>query len=235
MKIAIMQPYLFPYIGYWQLIYAVDEFVLLDDVNYIMRGYINRNNILLNGKSHRFTVPIQKASQNKLIMETKLNFSDEDKRKFLATIQNAYHKSNYYAEVMPLLEDIIGNPEDDLTEFIMYSIQKINHYLDIQTNLKRSSQIEKDASLKAQDRIIEICKKEKADIYINPCGGRKLYQHSAFEENRLQLYFLDVKQNEIFYKQKPEEFVGNLSIIDVLMNSSADTIQQFLNAYEFNL
>ena len=82
MKIAIMQPYLFPYIGYWQLIYAVDEFVLLDDVNYIMRGYVNRNNILLNGKSHRFTVPIQKASQNKLIMETKLNFSDEDKRKF---------------------------------------------------------------------------------------------------------------------------------------------------------
>ena len=67
MTVAIMQPYLFPYIGYWQLIHAVDTFVIFDDVNYIKKGYINRNNILVNGQKQTFTLELMSASQNKLI------------------------------------------------------------------------------------------------------------------------------------------------------------------------
>lgn len=136
MKIAIMQPYLFPYIGYWQLINAVDEFVLLDDVNYIMRGYINRNSILIHEKPFLFSIPIHKASQNKLISETKLSFSDMEKDKFLNRIANAYKKAAQFEKVMPLIQEIVNNPEEDLTEYIYYQIFKINEYLHINTVLK---------------------------------------------------------------------------------------------------
>lgn len=231
MKVAVMQPYLFPYIGYWQLINAADKFVILDDVNYIMRGFINRNRILLNGQSHMFSIPIKKASQNKLIRDTKLNFSEEDKRKFLMTIKSAYGKAPYFSQVMPVVEQIIDNPEIDLTSYIKNSILRINQYLDIDTEILISSQIEKDNTLKAQDRIIEICKKLNADIYINPCGGRGLYRHCDFEKEGLKLFFLTTIGENIHYQQFKKEFVENLSIVDLLMNNGQNQIRNFLHQY----
>lgn len=231
MKVAVMQPYLFPYIGYWQLINAADKFVILDDVNYIMRGFINRNRILLNGQSHMFSIPIKKASQNKLIRDTKLNFSEEDKRKFLMTIKSAYGKAPYFSQVMPMVEQIIDNPEIDLTSYIKNSILRINQYLDIDTEILISSEIEKDNTLKAQDRIIEICKKLNADIYINPCGGRGLYRHCDFEKEGLKLFFLTTIGENIHYQQFKKEFVENLSIVDLLMNNGQNQIRNFLHQY----
>jgi len=207
MKIAIMQPYLFPYIGYWQLINAVDEFVLLDDVNYIMRGYINRNSILIHEKPFLFSIPIH----------------------------NAYKKAAQFEKVMPLIQEIVNNPEEDLTEYIYYQIFKINEYLHINTVLKKSSQIKKNNQLKAQDRIIDICKIEKADIYINPQGGRKLYNSENFKQQNIQLYFLDSRRDEIKYNQLSKEFVPSLSIIDVLMNASGEEIKKLLEKYDLNV
>lgn len=234
MKIAIMQPYFMPYIGYWQLINAVDKFVLLDDVNYIMRGFINRNSIFLDGKPYRFTIPIEKASQNKLIMETRLNFIPDKKLNFLRTISNAYRKAPYYESVMPIMEEIINNPETDLTAFIRYSIEKIMQYLNIQTEIFLSSKIEKNQNLKGEDRIIEICKKLGADTYINPCGGRKLYHKEAFNKENMRLRFLDTQDDHIIYNQLQQEFIGKLSIIDVLMFNSGEGICNLLQRYELN-
>lgn len=229
-----MQPYLFPYIGYWQLIDAVDKFVILDDVNYIMRGYINRNRILINGQPYMFTIPIEKASQNKLIMNTQINFGEEGKKKFLMTIQNAYKKAPYFEIVMPMIEEIILNLETDLTEYIRQSIKSIMEYLNIQTNILVSSKIEKNQDLKAEERIIEICKRLGADTYINPCGGRTLYHHLDFEQEGMELFFLDTKSECITYNQRQKEFVSNLSIIDILMFNDVKTIQRFLKEYELN-
>lgn len=231
MKIAIMQPYFMPYIGYWQLISAVDKFVLLDDVNYIMRGYINRNSILLNGKPYRFTIPIEKASQNKLIKETKLNFTQEKKTTFLRTICSAYKKALYFDDVMPLMIDVVNNAETDLTRFILHSIEKIVSYLNVNTEIFVSSEINKNNELKAEGRIIEICKKLGADTYINPCGGRSLYSHSVFEEEGIELFFLETKKENIIYKQRQDIFVENLSIIDILMYNDKQTIRNFLSEY----
>ncbi len=234
MKIAIMQPYLFPYIGYWQLIDAVDKFVILDDVNYIMRGYINRNSILVNGAPHRFSVPLKKASQNRLIKDTQLNFNLEEKNKFLMTIQNSYKKCEYYENIMPMLEKIILNNEEDLTSYIEYSIRSITNYLQISTEIIKSSDIKKDESLKAQDRIIEICKKTNADTYINLSGGRKLYHSEDFEIEGMKLLFIDININDIIYAQNSKQFVPNLSIIDVLMNNSISEIKLLLKKYSLN-
>lgn len=234
MKVGIMQPYFMPYIGYWQLINAVDRFVILDDVNYIMRGYINRNSILLNGKPYRFSIPIEKASQNKLIMETRLNFTPDKKHDFLLTVGNAYRKAPYFEDVMPLIKDVVKNPQADLTAFIRYSMEKVMQYLDLDTEILLSSEIEKNQMCKGEERIVEICKKLGADIYINPCGGRKLYHRDAFEKEHMQLFFLDTQSDYIVYKQARQEFMGNLSIIDIMMFNEIEKIQGFLERYELN-
>ena len=229
-KIGIMQPYFFPYIGYWQAINAVDEYVLLDDVNFIMRGYINRNNILLNGKAHLFSVPLEKPSQNKLINETKLNFLDKDKETFLKTITMAYKKAPYFDNVYPIIERIIKNPENDLTQYIKFSIEEIKNYLNIKTIIKLSSNIEKDKTMKAQDRILEINKKLNSNMYINAIGGQDLYDTQKFKENGIDLYFIRTKHFK--YPQFKNEFVANLSIIDILMFNPPEKIQELLNEYE---
>lgn len=229
MKLAIMQPYFLPYIGYWQLVNAVDTFVLLDDVNFIKKGYINRNYILLNGKSHLFSIPIEKISQNKLIKDTKLKFNNKDKENFLKTIIMAYKKAPYFSYVYPILEDIIFNDDNDLTSYIKYSIDKVNSYLDIKTEILISSQINKNNTLKSQDRIIEINKLLNASHYINAIGGQNLYDKSIFKQNDIELYFINT--NDIIYKQLTNEFVPNLSIIDVLMFNSESEAQLMLDDY----
>ncbi len=235
MRVGIMQPYLFPYIGYWQLLYAVDKFVLLDDVNYIVRGYINRNYILLNEKSYRFTVPIKKASQNRLIMETQLSFSIKEKNNFLKLLSYAYKNAPYYNVVMPMIEHIILNPQENVSKYIYTSLNEICRYLQITTEILFSSQIKKDKNLHGENRIIEICNKMCADTYINPRGGRKLYSQQNFRERNIYLYFLDTIEENIHYKQGKGDFIPNLSILDVLFFNDKRTIRMFLEEYELNL
>lgn len=229
-KVAIMQPYFFPYLGYYQMLSAVDKFVLLDDVNFIMRGYINRNSILLNGQAHKFSIPLEKPSQNKLINETKLNFLTKDKENFLKTITMAYKKAPFFNDFYPVLENIVNNDENDLTKYLKYSFEKIKDYLQIDTEILLSSKIEKDNSLRAQDRIIEINKQLASTQYINAIGGQELYNKADFTKNNIQLNF--IKMSNIEYKQFNNEFVPNLSMIDVLMFNSKEKIKELLKQYE---
>lgn len=230
MKTAIMQPYFFPYLGYFQMFSAVDKFVLLDDVNFIMRGYINRNSILLNGKAHKFSIPLEKPSQNKLINEIKLNFSQKDKENFLKTIQLAYKKAPFYKDFYPILESIVLNEENDLTKYLKFSFEKAKEYLNLDTEILISSEIEKDNTLKAQDRIIEINKKLGSTIYINAIGGQELYNRDDFKAVGMELKF--IKMQNIEYKQFTNEFVSNLSMIDVLMFNDVFAVKELLENYE---
>lgn len=232
MKTGIMQPYIFPYIGYYQLMNAVDTFVILDDVNFIMRGWINRNNILLNAKPYLFSIPLEKPSQNKLICEMKMNFTEKDKEKFLKTIQMAYKKSPYFNDFYPVLEEIINNKNQDLTDFIYDSFIKTFAYLGIEKNIIKSSEIEKDNSLRAEDRIIEICKKLNTDLYINPSGGKGLYCEENFARENMQLRFIDTLFEDISYKQLKSEYVPNLSFIDIAMFNSKEEIKEILGKYK---
>ena len=230
MKIAVMQPYFFPYLGYFQMFNAVDKFVLLDDVNFIMRGYINRNSILLNSQAHKFSIPLNSPSQNKLISETKLNFSEKDRENFLKTIQMAYKKAPHFNSFYPVLERIINNSEIDLTKFLKYSFEEVKNYLELNTEILVSSEIEKDTSLKAQDRIIEINKQLGATMYINAIGGQDLYNREDFKNIGIELKFIKMKQ--VSYTQYKNEFVPNLSMIDVLMFNSKEEIKELLEQYE---
>lgn len=230
MKVAIMQPYFFPYIGYFQLINAVDTFVVYDDVNFIKKGWINRNSILVNKQSFLFNIPLSSASQNNKICEIKISEDVNWKSNFLKTIQFSYKKAPFFDVVFPILNKIIHYEEEKLSNFILFSLEEICKYLLINTKFIISSEIHKDNSLKGQDKIIEICKKLKCESYINPIGGLELYNVDVFVANDLSLNF--IKSNAIVYTQFKDDFIPWLSIIDVLMFNSVEQINEMLGDYE---
>lgn len=230
-KIAIMQPYLFPYIGYFQMIAAVDVFVLYDDVNFIKKGWINRNRILLNGSDHMFTISLEKASQNRLICDTRIGASSSDLRKIIMTMELAYKKAPFFDEVMPLIEDVLTTPYEYIHELASESIRAFCDYLEIETKIKFSSNQFNNIDLKKGDRLIDICLQEGIFDYVNAPGGMEIYSKDYFAERGINLSFIKAKPIE--YKQFDNEFVPWLSIIDVAMFNSKKDIKRFLSEYEF--
>ena len=232
MKLAIMQPYFFPYIGYFQLMNAVDKFVIYDDVNFINRGWVNRNRILVNGKEHIFSVPLKNASQNVLIKDLELIESEKWKNKFIKTLEHAYGKAPSYEDVFPLVEKIINTNTKLMRDWHLISFKLLNKYLGIKTAIVESSSIYKNQKLKGQHRILDICLQENTSQYINAIGGEKLYDRKLFKENGINLFFIDVNKS-ITYNQKSNVFAPNLSIIDVLMNLKVEDKRSLLNEYKF--
>ncbi|GHN02885.1 hypothetical protein WSM22_43740 [Cytophagales bacterium WSM2-2] len=230
-RIGIMQPYIFPYIGYFQLIQAVDLFVLYDDVQYIKRGWINRNRILLDGKEHLFTIPCQNPSQNKLICETKVALDSKFKSKLIATFENAYRKAPYYSSVIPLVAKVLEDGNEFIDELAGNSIRMICSHLDIRSTLK-SSKVYNNRELVREKRLIDICQRENSQHYVNAQGGKELYSKSEFASVGIDLSF--IKSNSVNYDQMTPNFVPWLSIIDVLMFNSKDQVKELLNQYELN-
>lgn len=229
MRIGIMQPYFFPYIGYWQLMNAVDKYVIYDDVNFIKGGWINRNRILMNGQSQYFNVPMLGASPFKLINEIAVNNDVRLIEKNLRILEGAYRKAPYYKEVYPLLQKILFCEKQNLAEYIEESFCVLCDYLDIETEFVVSSSLKKDCSLKGQDKVLAICKLLGASEYYNAVGGRQLYSYTDFQKQDIKLYFLET--DAIKYKQFDNEFQENLSIIDVMMFNSRDEIKEMLQKY----
>ena len=226
MTIGIMQPYFMPYIGYWQLLASVDIYVIYDDVNYIKKGWINRNNILVNNEKQMFTIALNGASQNKLINEITIA---DDFIKLRKTISMAYHKAPYYNDVMALLDDVFSYQSSNLADFIANSIKIVCQYLDIQTKIIMSSNIEKDNSLKGQNKILEICKLLNADAYYNAIGGQELYDKDNFKAEGIDLRF--IQTNLAPYAQLDNEYVPGLSIVDVLMFNNVLQVKKMLDSY----
>lgn len=230
MRLGIMQPYFCPYIGYWQLINAVDKYVIYDDVNFIKGGWINRNKILMNGDGKLINIRMHNASPNKLINEIEMYGDQIFNNKLLKTIKGCYAKAPYYSNIYPVIENIITYEEKNLARYLEYSIRMICKCLSINTELIVSSEIEKNNNLKGQEKVIEICKILCADEYCNAIGGQNLYSYGDFASQGIQLKFL--KTGRIKYQQFENEYVPNLSIIDVMMFNSVEDIKKILNQYE---
>lgn len=229
MKLGIMQPYFMPYIGYWQLMNTVDTYVIYDDVNYIKGGWINRNQILINGKAKYLTIPVLGASPNKTINEIKIDTNPKIIDKKLRMIKGAYQKAPYYKETIDIIEKILTYQEADIVKFLQNSFKTIKDYLRIKTDFILSSNINKEERLQGQDKVLDICKRLGAKEYYNAIGGYKLYSFSDFEEENIRLRFL--KTNRIEYKQFNNDFQKNLSIIDVMMFNSRETVIGMLDQY----
>lgn len=229
MKLAVMQPYLFPYIGYYHLIQAVDLFLIYDDVAYIKRGFVNRNSILSPSGSAKFTVPVLGASQNKLFSD--LEFS-KDVDKVLKTIEYSYSRAPYFENVFPIVQKTLKFPDRSIASVCKKGFEAVFSYLNIEKVFRKTSEIEYDRSLNARDRLIELCNIFGADQYINAPGGRKLYKKQDFAKAGIDLKF--VESLAVEYRQTGKSFIPNLSIIDVLMNCSPEEVRSLLGRYELD-
>lgn len=217
-----------PYIGYFQLMKAVDKYVVYDDVNYIKGGWANRNHILINGEKEMFTVTLQKASQNKLFNEIVIG---DDFKKLMKTLQMNYSRAINFDQTMVLMERIISFPNKQLAVFIANSFREILSYLSVETEILMSSEIPKDNSLRGKDKIIQICEILGADTYYNAVGGKNLYDQEEFREHGITLNFVD-SLPQVYSQLHTREFVSGLSMIDVLMNNTKDKVNSLLESYQ---
>lgn len=228
MRLGIMQPYFWPYLGYFQLISCVDKFVVYDDIEYTKKGWINRNRYLCNGKDKYFTIPLEKDSDYLDIKERKVS-AGFDQEKVKNQILTAYKKAPYFEKTFPLFCECLEYKERNLFKYIFFSIQKIMEYLNIDTELIISSSLSIDHSLKSQTKVLEICKKMNCSEYINAIGGQALYDKESFNKRNIKLHF--IKMEDIVYDQKISEFLPALSILDVMMFNSKENVVRFLNQY----
>ena len=229
MTLGIMQPYLLPYIGYWQLLAAVDRFVLYDNIKYTKQGWINRNRFLRNGTDAFFTLPLKKGSDSLNIVERTLA-DDFDPRGMLNPLRVAYRRAPFFDEAFPVVEAIVTAAPRNLFQYLFESIAAIASYLDIRTPITVSSTVPIDHGLKADQKVLALCRALGAETYVNSIGGRELYSVGAFADQGVRLAFLQPRA--VVYPQFGAPFVPNLSIVDVMMFNSRDAVKALLREYD---
>ncbi|MBR3606321.1 MAG: WbqC family protein [Lachnospiraceae bacterium] len=230
MKIGIMQPYFFPYLGYFQLIYAVNKMVIYDNIQYTKKGWFNRNRYLLNNEDRFFTIPIEKDSDFLDVYERKVS-QNFNKEKIKNQINIAYRKAPFYDEIFPIFCDCIDFEDYNLFNYIFNSIKQITNYLEIDTEIIISSSLNINHNLKGEEKVLAICKEIGADEYINPIGGQNLYCKERFHQNNIILKFIMMNPN-ITYLQFGKEFIPALSILDTLMFNSPQSVKEMLRNYQ---
>ena len=224
-RIAIMQPYFFPYIGYFHLIQAADTFVIYDNLKYTKKGWINRNRFLQNGSDATFSIPLKQASDYSSIDQREIA-DDFDRAKLLNRVRSAYGKAPHFDTAFDLFKRAIEFPEANLFNFIRHSLGLVCDFLDLRTPVIESSTIPIDQTAKGQDKVIAICKSLRATMYINAIGGTSLYSPDVFAENQLTLRFIQ-SENRV-YSQFDHPFVPWLSILDVIMFNERDAVIGFV-------
>lgn len=234
MNLAIMQPYFFPYLGYFQLVSAVDCFVFYDDVAFIKQGWINRNRILANGTPIYFTVPLSKASSYVPINKTLINQTQYPKwkQKLLRTLKHQYSHALYFDNVFDLVQEVLASETEDIASLAIRSTELCSNYLRINTDFKISSLDFPSTGAHGVERVLDICQMSKAHSYVNAHGGKNLYDQAEFEEQNIELTFLNPQLNA--YPQTSEGFLPGLSILDVMFNCSFDQIKSMLKQYAFD-
>ena len=222
MKVAIMQPYFMPYIGYFHLINAADLFIVYDNIKYTKKGWINRNRMLQNGKDAMFSLPLKRDSDSLDVRDRSLA-ADFDRTKLLLQFEGAYRRAPYFKQTFPLLERSVRYEEPNLFGFLHYSIARTCEHLGIATEIRVSSNIPIDHGLKNQEKVLALCKAVGARTYINAIGGMELYAKDEFRVHGIDLKF--VRSRPLQYPQFGHSFVPWLSLVDVLMFNSLDTVR----------
>ncbi len=222
MKLAIMQPYFLPYIGYFQLIAAVDMFIVYDNIKYTKKGWINRNRMLQNGKDAMFTLPLKKDADYLDICQRELS-TEFNRNKLLNRFKESYRRAPYFAQTFPLIEQIVCYDSVNLFQFLRHSIVKTCGHLGIATQIKNSTDVAIDHALKNQDKVLALCASIGATTYVNAIGGMDLYSAQSFRGRGFDLKFIRSRPFE--YTQFDATYVPWLTIVDVLMFNHLDQVQ----------
>jgi hypothetical protein len=233
-KIAIMQPYVFPYMGYMNLVNAADKFVFYDDVNFIKNGWINRNRIMLMGEPYRFSIPLKQQSQNISIECTEVFELSRFVDKFLKQLGSSYKHSPYKNSVLDYVREVLSDNHKNIGEIAVSSVELFFRYIGIEKEFHYSSkEFSSTRGLKKADRLIKITQLLNSSEYLNALGGSSLYAKDLFASKGIIISF--VKPSLMPYVHCN---VGNgifrpgLSIVDIMMNLSEHEIRTQLDSYE---
>jgi hypothetical protein len=250
-SVAIMQPYTFPYLGYFQMIDAADHFVLYDDLQFSRSGWVHRNRLLrVNGRPFYFTLPARPTSHTAHIRDVEL--APMPWRQYLLkSVEANYHRCPYFTSIWPMFEQVVGLETSSLAEFAKHSVVEVARYLGIETpidpdppfgdiearlvahsdDLERAfPEIRLSAPSRKLVRVIALVNAVNADTLINLSGGAALYPRDEFKRNGLRVRFINMDDFE--YEQRSTRFWPRLSILDVLMNCGLDTTRSMLDRYQ---
>ncbi len=233
MRLAIMQPYFFPYLGYLALIKHTDHFVVFDTPQFIRHGWIERNRILKHQEGWQYIkVPLEKHKRETAIKDVRIKNTADWKRKIIAQLNHYKKKANYYREVMDLLEEVFNFETDSIVKLDVFALEKVLEYLRI--DFKYSIFSEMNLKVKKpqspDEWALNITKAMEADEYINLPGGKDFFDKNKYEKEGIALKFLNINLTE--YDQKRKLFEPGLSIIDVMMFNSPQNINNMLDNYE---
>lgn len=223
--VAVLQPYLFPYLGTFQLARRVDHFVFFDDVAFIKKGYIHRNAILLNGQAHAFTAPVKNVSQNRTIVQ---HDYVGDWQPLLSLLRQAYAKAPHFEAVYALVQRVLLDPDDNVARKNARSMVAVFDYLGLGLQWSFASALALGPELRASARVMAVCRAHGATTYVNPIGGRALYSPGEFSSTGLALRFCSMRPAR--YPQPGNAFVPNLSMLDVLMHCPPEQVLALLAA-----
>jgi len=229
-SMAIMQPYFFPYLGYYQLAGAVERFLFYDDVQFIKGGYIARNRVLLGQQEWMFSVPLAGASSNKLITEVKVDVGKWPtwKSKFLRTLAQNYVRAPQRDQGLALVEEVLQLEDDGIGTLAAASVTKVMKAIGRTTRFQRSSEMAIRRDLTFEDRILHVCQREGVELYLQSPGGAELYSCARWEAEGIALRFL--RPSFPKYLRKGPWLPG-LSIIDILMHVELQELSTMLDQY----
>lgn len=221
MKVGIMQPYFLPYMGYFQLIHAVDVYVNLDHVSFMKRSYMTRNHLK---NQCSFGIQVTEGSQNRSCREVGVNYERNYVLKTRKTLENLYSKSPYYQECIELLDPLFQEEQVSVSELNLELIRRVCQRLGITTQILSSSVELCAPDAKREYGLVSIAKNLNATVYINAIGGTKLYSKEFFKDQGIELKFVQTQELDL---KEP-----NLSVLHQLMNYSPEHLQEQLLKYQ---
>lgn len=233
-KVAIMQPYFFPYMGYFSLIKHTDEFILFDPVQFIRHGWIERNRILKQGGGWIYIkVPLNKFSRDTIIKDVGINNDTLWQDKILAQLNTYKKKAPFYYKVKKLLDQLFSEKFTSITKLNEKSIELVCDYLNIELKMRVFSEM--DLSIQEPNEpdewALNICKAMGGvKEYWNAKGGEEFFSRKKYEANGISIHFLNLKSIE--YQQIENTFEPGLSILDTLMFNSPKEINSLLDQYD---
>jgi hypothetical protein len=230
--LAVMQPYLFPYAGYFSLMHSSTDFVFYDDVDFIKQGWVNRNRVLVNGQPQLFSVPLVNGSSNVSIKDVLISENARFYTKLIKTLEQSYSKALFYARGMEYVMSVLSPEERNLSTMAIKSVNLASEIIGITPRKFHSSAYFADTKgVDRSERLLRICESLQCKTLVNPIGGCHLYSKDVFSKRGVELKF--IKTKIVDYSQlKTTAFVPNLSIIDLLMHLPSDEILEVVQSYE---
>lgn len=234
MKLGVMQPYFFPYIGYWQLMNTVDEWVVFDDVQFIDKGWINRNRVLhpeVRKEWQFITLPLKGRGQFDKIKDVGIDFSKSWKKQIMGKLTSYRRIACNYHETIDFVDYCLDESESNLSSLVIETIRKVSENIGIKTRIHVQSRLGLDVECVSHPGQwgLHISSAMGASEYINPLGGRSIFRATDFSDRGIGIKF--IKSEVDSYAQGGRDFCPNMSIIDVMMFNSNEEIRAMLGRY----